>query len=41
MPFSVDATAGELFVTGEVEWESGDYELLVHCSDNGDPPLMG
>ena len=40
MPFSVDATSGELFLAGEVDWESGDYEFSVHCSDNGDSPLM-
>ena len=40
MPFRIVATTGELFVEGEVDWESGDYEFLVHCSDNGDPPLM-
>jgi len=39
MSFRIDATTGELFVVGEVDWESGDYEFSVHCSDNGDTPL--
>ena len=37
--FRIDPVSGELFVVGEVDWESGDYEFTVHCSDNGAPPL--
>ena len=37
--FRIDPVSGELFVAGEVDWESGDYEFTVHCSDNGAPPL--
>ena len=37
--FRIDLLSGELFVAGEVDWESGDYEFTVHCSDNGAPPL--
>ena len=39
-PFRMDPLTGELFVAGEVDWEGGDYQFTVHCSDNGDPPLM-
>ena len=38
-PFRMDPLTGDLFVAGEVDWESGDYEFTVHCSDNGAPPL--
>ena len=38
-PFRMDPSTGDLFVAGEVDWESGDYEFTVHCSDNGAPPL--
>ena len=37
--FRMDPLSGELSVAGEVDWESGDYEFTVHCSDNGAPPL--
>ena len=37
--FRMDPLSGGLFVAGEVDWEYGDYEFTVHCSDNGAPPL--
>ena len=38
-PFRMDPLTGDLFVVGEADWESGNYEFTVYCSDNGAPPL--